>query len=229
MHYIAEHNKSARPIKWKYAGPRQRIGVPDTATSSGAGNRAAPRRSAEIEAEPRFGIPEVEDVSRTVSPSAGRRYGLALVCRVWEIARSSVYSVRTRLASPAPEARKRGPKTKWTDAELAYQLDQRLQVLDAEHGAPLSQGDDGVDLDYISPASRQRTYPLASSLSVEDAVFAPGVGVTDQLQLLAGQRVVGMDDSKTFINVPITRSRKRFPRGWSRTSAAMPSGTWRRC
>jgi hypothetical protein len=30
-------------------------------------------------------------MSWTVSPSAGRRYGLALVCRVWEIARSSVY------------------------------------------------------------------------------------------------------------------------------------------
>lgn len=27
-------------------------------------------------------------MSRTVSPSAGRRYGLALVCRVWEVARS---------------------------------------------------------------------------------------------------------------------------------------------
>jgi hypothetical protein len=29
-------------------------------------------------------------MSRTVSPSVGRRYGLALVCRVWEVARSSV-------------------------------------------------------------------------------------------------------------------------------------------
>jgi transposase InsO family protein len=32
-------------------------------------------------------------MSRTISPSAGRRYGLALVCRVCEVSRSSVYSV----------------------------------------------------------------------------------------------------------------------------------------
>jgi len=57
-------------------------------------------------------------MSRTVSPSVGRRYGLALVCRVWEIARSSVYAERTRQTSPPPQPRKRGPKTRWSDAEL---------------------------------------------------------------------------------------------------------------
>lgn len=57
-------------------------------------------------------------MSRTVSASAGRRYGLALVCRVWEVARSSVYAVRTREESPALEPRKRGPKTEWSDAQL---------------------------------------------------------------------------------------------------------------
>ncbi len=46
-------------------------------------------------------------MSQTISPSTGRRYGLALVCRVWEMARSSVYAVRTRRESPAPAPRKR--------------------------------------------------------------------------------------------------------------------------
>jgi hypothetical protein len=57
-------------------------------------------------------------MSRTVSAPTGRRYGLALVCRVWEVARSSVYATRTRPPSPTLEQRKRGPKTQWTDAEL---------------------------------------------------------------------------------------------------------------
>jgi hypothetical protein len=38
MNYIAEHNKTARPIKWKYADPRRRITSSHTATSSGKGN-----------------------------------------------------------------------------------------------------------------------------------------------------------------------------------------------
>lgn len=57
-------------------------------------------------------------MSRTISPSVGRRYGLALVCQVWEVARSSVYATRTRQTFPPPEPRKRGPKTRWGDAEL---------------------------------------------------------------------------------------------------------------
>ena len=35
-------------------------------------------------------------MSQTVSPSTGRRYGLAMVCRIWEVARSSVYAGRRR-------------------------------------------------------------------------------------------------------------------------------------
>jgi transposase InsO family protein len=65
-------------------------------------------------------------MSRTVSPSAGRRYGLALVCRVWEIARSSVYEVRTRQVTPAPPPRKRGPKTELSDQELTERIRQTI-------------------------------------------------------------------------------------------------------
>jgi len=61
-------------------------------------------------------------MSRTVSPSVGRRYGLALVCRVWEVARSSVYARRTHQTFPPPQPRKRGPKTRWSDAELTARL-----------------------------------------------------------------------------------------------------------
>jgi hypothetical protein len=57
-------------------------------------------------------------MSQAVSPSTGRRYGLALVCRIWEQPRSTVYAVRKRQAVPVPVPRKRGPKTALSDAEL---------------------------------------------------------------------------------------------------------------
>ncbi len=38
MKYIAEHNKNARPVKWKYSDPSRRIKSAHAATSSGTGN-----------------------------------------------------------------------------------------------------------------------------------------------------------------------------------------------
>lgn len=61
-------------------------------------------------------------MSQTGSPSTQRRYGLARVCRVWEIARSTVYLHQARAASPARAAGKRGPKPTWTDAALLEQI-----------------------------------------------------------------------------------------------------------
>jgi hypothetical protein len=56
-------------------------------------------------------------VSRTVSPSAQRPYGLARTCRVLGLARSMVYAGRARQRQPRPvPPQKRGPKTAWTDA-----------------------------------------------------------------------------------------------------------------
>ena len=60
-------------------------------------------------------------MGQTASPSAGRRYGLARVCRVLEVPRSTVYAARARRRSPV-EPRKRGPKTGWTDAELTDRI-----------------------------------------------------------------------------------------------------------
>lgn len=60
-------------------------------------------------------------MGRAISPSVGRRYGLARVCRVLETPRSTVYAVRTRRLAPAPP-QKRGPKTAFTDAELTERI-----------------------------------------------------------------------------------------------------------
>jgi putative transposase len=55
-------------------------------------------------------------MSRTTSPSGGRPYGLALVCRVWRLARSTVYRHRE---PPRTAARRRpGPAGPMPDADL---------------------------------------------------------------------------------------------------------------
>jgi transposase InsO family protein len=60
-------------------------------------------------------------MGRAASPSAGRRYSLARVCRVLEVARSTVYAARARRLTPITP-RKRGPKTAWTDPELTEKI-----------------------------------------------------------------------------------------------------------
>jgi hypothetical protein len=64
-------------------------------------------------------------VSRTLSPSSKRPYGVARVIAVWQLARSSYYAARHRQQHPRPAA-KRGPK-RISDAELAQEI---RQVLD---------------------------------------------------------------------------------------------------
>ena len=61
-------------------------------------------------------------MSQTCSPSTQQRYGLARVCRVWEVARSTVYLHQARATTLAPPPRKRGPKPPWTDEALLEQI-----------------------------------------------------------------------------------------------------------
>ena len=48
-------------------------------------------------------------MSRTVSPSSNKPYGVAQVAAVWDLARSSYYAARHREQHPR-EPQKRGPK-----------------------------------------------------------------------------------------------------------------------
>lgn len=56
-------------------------------------------------------------MSRTLSPSTGRRYGVRMVAAEWEVGRSTVYE-GLRRECRLEVARKRGPKTDHTDEEL---------------------------------------------------------------------------------------------------------------
>ena len=53
------------------------------------------------------------------SPSTGRRYGIAQVCRIWEVPRSSFYADRRRADTMTPvPTQRRGPKPRVSDDAL---------------------------------------------------------------------------------------------------------------
>ena len=61
-------------------------------------------------------------MAETISPSIGRRYGIAQVCRIWDVPRSSFYADyadrrRGSTATPIPPQR-RGPKPMVSDNAL---------------------------------------------------------------------------------------------------------------
>ena len=60
-------------------------------------------------------------MSRTQSPSTGTPYGLARVLGAWSVPRSTYYWKRTQRNHPV-EARKRGPKTAFSDKELTERI-----------------------------------------------------------------------------------------------------------
>ena len=52
-----------------------------------------------------------------VSPRPARRYPLTVVCQVLRVPRSSVYAAQAPPGPSGPPG-KRGPKTRWSDAEV---------------------------------------------------------------------------------------------------------------
>src|SRR6187551_215424 len=59
-------------------------------------------------------------MAAAISPTTGRRYGIAQVCRIWDVPRSSFYADRRRAdatTTPVPVQR-RGPKAAVSDDAL---------------------------------------------------------------------------------------------------------------
>ncbi len=67
-------------------------------------------------------------MSQACSVSARRRYGLARVCRYWEVCRSTIYLWRDRDDQPLRVVGKRGPKTEWDDATLLVLIREVLEA-----------------------------------------------------------------------------------------------------
>ncbi len=60
-------------------------------------------------------------MANATSPATGRRYGIARVCRVWKLPRSSFYAARRTAADPDSPPRlpaRRGPEPAISDADL---------------------------------------------------------------------------------------------------------------
>jgi putative transposase len=66
-------------------------------------------------------------MSRAHSISTESPYGLARVCDVWRVPRSTVYGQRARAASPPAPPRRRGPVGPCTDEELLAAIRQDLE------------------------------------------------------------------------------------------------------
>ncbi len=60
-------------------------------------------------------------MSQVRSPSTQQPFGIARVTQVWQVPRSTVYAQRDRRDHPTA-AGKRGPKMRWTDAELTARI-----------------------------------------------------------------------------------------------------------
>src|SRR3954453_11705584 len=90
--------------RWRGAGDR----AAESQTGRDAARaRVAGRQDRRPGGQPPFGPPEVAAMSRTLSPSSGRPYGLARVCRVWRASRATIYR---HLSSSRPEPPRRpGP------------------------------------------------------------------------------------------------------------------------
>ncbi len=56
------------------------------------------------------------------SPATNKPYGVARVCRVWKIARSTVYAARARPKAVRPPVRRRGPIGPCPDDELVVRI-----------------------------------------------------------------------------------------------------------
>jgi len=62
-------------------------------------------------------------MSSTASPSTNRRYGMKRVCEEWDVSRATMYRHKRSLQSATTSPpKKRGPKTKHTDAELVVEI-----------------------------------------------------------------------------------------------------------
>src|SRR4051795_1274755 len=80
------------------------------------GQRVARSQDRAAGDRPPFGTPEVEAMSRQVSPSTDRVYGLQQVTRIWGVSRATVY--RHRHQPEAIERRRPGPLGAMADEEL---------------------------------------------------------------------------------------------------------------
>jgi putative transposase len=89
-----------------------------------------------VPGRPPFRPEEAEAVGQAVSPSTGQRYGVARVCRTWDLPRSTLYYKRHQRTIPIeqrPEPKRRGPLGPCPDEELVGHI-RRILTESPFHG-----------------------------------------------------------------------------------------------
>jgi len=67
-------------------------------------------------------VEEAAAMRDAVSPGTGRRYPLRMICAVFRVPRSTVYQTMVSAVSAPSVAAKRGPRTRWSDAEAVVAI-----------------------------------------------------------------------------------------------------------
>jgi transposase InsO family protein len=89
-----------------------------------------------VPGRPPFRPEEAEELGRATSPATGKRYGLARVCRLWDLPRSTFYYQRHERTIPIeqrPAPSKRGPLGPCSDEELVGHI-RRILTESPFHG-----------------------------------------------------------------------------------------------
>src|SRR5580693_9725076 len=99
---------------------------------------------------------------------------------------------------------------------LLHKVGQLQQILVAKQAPSRGQYHERIYWQHCCPARRNRAQDAAAVVEV-NSILAPVVAVSNQLETLASQRMVGMGDFKsTFGTVGIRCSRRTWPKGaWS--------------
>jgi hypothetical protein len=86
--------------------------------------------------------------------------------------------------------------------ELVDEPDQGDKILDPEAGPPTGEDEERVRTLDIGPAGRQRAHPHVAGLAEEDPVLTPRVGIPDEVELLAEQRMERVGHMESLRNAP---------------------------
>lgn len=86
--------------------------------------------------------------------------------------------------------------------ELVDEPDQGGEILDPEAGPSAGDDEERIGTLDVGPASRQRAHPRLAGQAEEDPVLAPRVGVPDEVELPAEQRVERVGHTKSLRIAP---------------------------
>ena len=71
--------------------------------------------------------------------------------------------------------------------------------MDPEETSASGHHDERIRTDHVGPSRRNRVHLILSGPPEEDPMRSPGVGITDQFELLAAERMEGMHNAKDSI------------------------------